>query len=204
MAASALTPVAENSVRGRRAPSCRRTACVAAIVMVIASPGPPPLTITASTVASLATGSRSGPAGRQRPLPNRRSPSTTTTSARRAMRRCCRPSSATTTSAPSSAAFCTASARSRPTMTGAAVRRAMSTGSSPTAATSWSGRTRRGASPTGLAPWPRLTTAGCAPAACSCATSHSTSGVLPVPPAVRLPTTITGTGDATRRRSPTR
>ncbi len=42
------------------------------------------------------------------------------------------------------------------------------------------------------------------PVAASFIESHATSGVLPVPPTVRLPTTTTGAATFTRCRRPTR
>src|SRR5262245_2682475 len=42
------------------------------------------------------------------------------------------------------------------------------------------------------------------PQAARCDDNHATSGVLPVPPTVRLPTTTTGTPTFTRCRRPTR
>src|SRR5215467_471969 len=42
------------------------------------------------------------------------------------------------------------------------------------------------------------------PQAARCEDSHATSGVLPVPPTVRLPTTTTGTATLMRWRSPRR
>ena len=53
-------------------------------------------------------------------------------------------------------------------------------------------------------PYPRETMATRMPQAARCVESQATSGVLPVPPTVRLPTTITGTPTRTRWRSPSR
>ena len=52
------------------------------------------------------------------------------------------------------------------------------------------------AAPCVLPPWPRETMPGVQPCARSQPTSAITVGVLPAPPAIRLPTTTTGTGSA--------
>ena len=135
--------------------------------------------------------SRNGPAGTQRPVPSNgeRVASTTTISNRRGSRQCCRPSSdSTTLTSPIKAAA--AASRSRPTTTGQPVCAANHAGSSPTVVTESPGRTRRTFK---LArPCPRDTRPTRWPRASSCLASQATTGVLPVPPTVRLPTTTTG------------
>ncbi len=128
--------------------------------------------------------------------------SKTMTCTSRASARCCSPSSATSTSTSAWAAHRprAASMRRRATHTGARVRRRISSGSSPTSAAALPSSTAAAAWP--LRPWPREITPGVQPAARKACTSAMTVGVLPAPPATRLPTTITGTGARMALRQP--
>ncbi len=198
----------------------RAASCLAAIVESVDAcrPGAPasrswrtrsscscrPCNTTASTTPSLAAGSRNGPAGNSQPLPKPRS-SISAISMSRARRRCCRPSSATITSQPGCACSNAraASTRSAPTATGACVARAISSGSSPTSSGAVVGLDQaRGTCRSAVAARDH---AGLPAAPGSKArTSAIVSGVLPVPPAYRLPTTTTGTPTRSARSQPDR
>ena len=95
-----------------------------------------------------------------------------------------------------------ASDRASATKTGAPVRRAISSGSSPTSEALLDAVTAR--QPRLTRPYPRETTPGRQPAPCKCRTTAIVTGVLPAPPATTLPTTSTGTGKRTGRIQPRR
>src|SRR4051812_34440999 len=80
--------------------------------------------------------------------------------------------------------------RSGPTQTGQPLRRDRTIGSSPTSAASSAIVAARASA--SLAPYPRETIPGCQPFFFRNSAIQSTSGVLPAPPTVMLPTTITG------------
>ena len=146
---------------------------------------------------------RSGPAGRRRPLPAPRS-SNTSTAMSWCRAWCCKPSSASRMSTPGWAAHSARAAapRSAPTVTGAPLRRWINKGSSPTSAAGLCQATACTARPG--RPWPREITPGVQPCWRSRASSAITAGVLPAPPATRLPTTSSGTGACCTRRRPSR
>ena len=111
------------------------------------------------------------------------------------------PSSRTIAPAPDSTAARAPAARSRAIQVGAAA--ASNSGSSPTARASWRpGSTCNG--PRSRPPWPRLSRCGRRPRAVNRLAMAIATGVLPAPPATRLPTQTTGTGArhgfAARRR----
>ena len=138
-------------------------------------------------------------------MPTPRS-SNTQTSTSRASARCCRPSSATSTSmlgvrcataiAPRRRAGRPRPAAQRCGAGSARVRRRLAAASCAAVGHEHAAGVCR--------PWPRETTPGCNPAACSACTSAITVGVLPAPPATRLPTTSTGQGARQARRQPRR
>src|SRR3954471_967394 len=80
--------------------------------------------------------------------------------------------------------------RSAPTQTGQPLRRDRMIGSSPTSAASDVMVAGRGS--VRAAPYPRETIAGAQPLLSRSGAIHRTSGVLPLPPTVMLPTTMTG------------
>ncbi len=144
-----------------------------------------------------------GPAGSSAPLPKPRAPSMTAMVRSGHSARCCRPSSASTTVQPWPTSSCAASTRRAPMATGQPRRRAMSSASSPTSPASASAVTRR--DPARIAPHTHAAPhRGRCPVARSCSASQITSGVLPVPPTVRLPTTMTGTPARCLRSQPRR
>ena len=149
--------------------------------------------MTASARASpWATGSRNGPAGMQRPLPNPAPASTARSDRSLASPGFWNPSSSTIASAPAATAARAPDARSAETQTGA--KAASSSGSSPVTAASSDRETRCGGPLPAVPPWPRVTQWAATPSSASACSTAMAVGVLPAPPAVRLPMQITGTG----------
>ena len=138
----------------------------------------------------VATGSRSGPAGRHNPLPKPRAASTTTIDRSLATPGFWNPSSSRIARAPAATAARAPAARSRAIQVGP--KAARSSGSSPTSAAVWRrGSTRTG--PSSRPPYPRETTWAAMPRLARHWYRKIAVGVLPVPPALRLPMQITGT-----------